>query len=83
MKQSRVITEYEKLNGIKNGGNKKTVPNNSVLKQEDIAKQLGVSVIPYRISSVFKISHQSSNNLWKLVNLIILWHMRESLINED
>ena len=44
MKQSRVISEYEKLHGIERGGDRKSKPNNSGLKQSDIAKALGVSI---------------------------------------
>jgi ParB family chromosome partitioning protein len=44
VKQSKIITEYEKLCGITHGGDRKSKPQNAVLKQEDIAKQLGISV---------------------------------------
>ena len=46
IKQSKLITEYEKLCGVRRGsaGKRSLEPNNSVPKQSDIAKQLGVTV---------------------------------------
>jgi ParB-like chromosome segregation protein Spo0J len=42
IKQSKLITEYEKLCGVQHGGDRKSNGNNLHLTQEDIAKQLGV-----------------------------------------
>jgi ParB-like chromosome segregation protein Spo0J len=45
VKQGRVYKEYETLRGVRNGGDRKSEPNNTVLiTQEQIAKELGVSV---------------------------------------
>lgn len=44
IKQSRLITEYERLAGVTHGGDRKSSGHNVSLKQEDIAKQLGVDV---------------------------------------
>lgn len=43
MKQSKVLSEYEKLCGVYHGNHQKEKPQNAV-SQEDIAKQLGISV---------------------------------------
>lgn len=44
MKQSRVIIEYEKLCGIKRGGDRKSNGTNfPLISQEDISKQLGIT----------------------------------------
>ena len=44
IKQAKWIKEYEELRGVRQGGDRKSKPNCSVLiSQEDIAKELGVS----------------------------------------
>lgn len=47
-KQAALIVEYEKLMGVKHGGDRKSNGNNSRLKQDSIAKEFGVDVTTLR-----------------------------------
>lgn len=49
VKQGRWIAEYERLRGVRNGGDRKSVGNNSrLITQEDIAAELGVDTTTLR-----------------------------------
>jgi len=49
MKQSRAVLEYERLQGVRHGGDRKSSGHFVRLKQEDTAKQLGVKVIGHNM----------------------------------